>query len=277
MCEANVRHICHTLQRLPTKFISDLQNDPSLRGAGRMFLYIRRFVGSKYHPETQKSILSVHFSNYQIQKYLSVLVAKKMMRRDQAGNYYLTSVEVLCPDDVNRHGERIRKLRYVLDDQALRDGQYFKKVIAGVVVAAYTRSLRYGSTSKKASRQAATNDPTGIGSVYVSGQLVSTSTLANSSMVQGCALTILAKHTGRHKSTMSRWRKKGQAAGYTLGRWYFDLNACYTVQPSELSEFRAQGQQGIGIDPNRLVIRKGKVVEEGPSQIIVSTPIFFKK
>jgi len=275
MFGAKIKDLSHSLQVLPKKFLSDLQNDPSLRGAGRLYLYIRRHIGSKYHPESQRGLLKEHFSNYQITKYLSVLVAKKMMRRDQAGNYYLTSLYTLCPSEFVGEARR-KSLCVALPDDLLVDGKRFKDVIAGVVVAAYTRSLRYGRTAKRAALYAATNDPTNIGTVYVGGSVVDQNYLANSSMCQGCSLALLSRHTGRHKSTMSRWRKKGQALGYTVGRWYYSLAREYRVEPYELAEFRAQG--GSGIDPNRLVIRDKKVVEEGPAQIIVSgRPLFFTK
>lgn len=245
-----------------------------------MFLYLRRFLGSKYHPSTQKKILLVHFSRYQVEKYLAVLLRRKYLRRDAAGNYYLTSMHTLCPGQTNGLGKRVKMLYHALDDQALRDGQYWKKVIAGVVVAAYARSLRYGRTAKRAACFAATNDPTGVGAVYQGGAIVSPTTLANSSLVQGCALNILALHTGRHKSTMSRWRKKGQAVGYSLGRWYYKQDSDYYT-PARIAAWRTSGYWGEdsahGLDLNRVVIKDGKVWVEGPSQVMFQDRIFFKK
>lgn len=240
-----------------------------MRGPGRLYCFLRRFVGSKYHPSTQGSILQEHFSNYQISKYLSVLEQRKFLRRDRAGNCYLTSLYTLTP----RSG---RQLCISMPDDVLKDGKVWKEVIAGVVVAAYTRSLRYGQIKKRSRYYAATNDTTGIGTVYQGGAVLSKRVLANSSMVQGCALSILAKHTGRHKSTMSRWRKKGQAFGYDLGRWYYSMPEWVKVKPADLSAFREHGPAN-GLDPNRLVIKAGVVVEEGPTQVIFKSKLFFKK
>jgi len=278
MFGAKIKDLPHSLQVLPKKFLSDLQNDPSLRGAGRLYLYIRRHIGSKYHPESQRGLLKEHFSNYQITKYLSVLVAKKMMRRDQAGNYYLTSLYTLCPSEYVGEARR-KSLCVALSDETLLDGKLFKDVIAGVVVAAYTRSLRYGRTRKRATCFAATNDPMGIHSVvYKDGAVIKPSALANSSIVQGCSLSILARHTGRHKSTMSRWRKKGQAVGYSLCRWYYKVQDELT--PAYLDRLKHSGQwsaTGLGVDLNRLVVKDGKVLIEAPSQLVFDVPLFFTK
>ena len=275
-----IQDLSHVLQRIPVNILQDLQNDSTMRGPGRLFLYLRRFLGSKYHPSTQKHILLVHFSRYQIEKYLAALLRRKYLRQDAAGNFYLNSLRTICPDQTNDSGKRVRMLYHCLDDQALRDGQYWKKVIAGVVVAAYTRSLRYGRTGKRAACFAATNDPTGIGTVYQGRTVITPDTLANSSMVQGCALTILARHTGRHKSTMSRWRKKGQAVGYSLGRWFYKQDDTYYT-PARIAAWRKSGywcESGqTGLDLNRVVIRDGKVWVEGPSQLIFERGVFFKK
>ncbi len=276
-----IETLSHVLQRIPVNILQDLQNDPTMRGPGRMFLYLRRFIGSKYHPSTQKHILLVHFSRYQIEKYLAVLLRRKYLRRDAAGNYYLTSMRTICPDQRDGSGKRVRMLYHILDDQALRDGQYWKKVIAGVVVAAYARSLRYGRTRKRAASFAATNDPMGIhGTVYSGGAIITPTVLANSSLVQGCANSILARHTGRHKSTMSRWRKKGQAVGYTLGRWYYKTDPDYYT-PARIAAWRTSGYWGEdsahGLDLNRVVIKDGRVWVEGPSQVMFQDRIFFKK
>lgn len=260
------------MQILPTVFLARLQNDSTMRGPGRLFLYLRRFVGSKYHPSTQRHLLTDHFSNYQIAKYLSILVAKKYLRRDQDGHYYLNALQTLQPDEYRPDGSRIKRPYVTVPDAALRENGYWKNFIAGVLVGNYARSLRYGRTAKRAAYFAATNDPTGIGTVYVDGVRVTQSYLANSSLVQGVSLPILAKHTGRHKSTMSRWRKKGQAFGYKLGRWFYKVDL--EITPDNLSWCRNEDQCR---DLNRIVIRGGKVMEEAPSQLIFAEKMFFVK
>lgn len=288
--------------KIPVKFLQNLWENGKLRGASRLYMCIRRFIGGKFHrgcpieTETLRKLFPVHG---QIDRYLKILVKHKMMRKDKKGDYYITNIRnlVTYPDygaeyyvavDKNGNGyvalkktkkqslgteEKPAKRRRVytkVEDARLLNAEDWKSYLAAIYQCSYACSIKHGKTRKSAMRHAATNDPNGV--VLYRGQLTSSSILANSSMSQGCANTCISKKMGCHKSTASRHRKLGVKSGlYETARWFegreFQHIDFETRVISEYGDAYA--------DPNRFVYIDGRILYERATQIVMATDIFF--
>lgn len=276
-----------TLKRIPMRLLNQVQLDKELRGPFRMWLYIREFIGSKFYvnDREERAILKAGgFSNYQIAFYAKVLVRRNFMRRDKKGNLYPYKLSHVCPSERRKSGKLKMTTHRPVEVAAVMDSTNFKKFLRGhpVLIAADIR-CRSRRGKKRACCYAANPILGGGNPDYVcqyKGRVLSHKELASLNLCQGVSLSNLCMTTGRSKSTVSRWRKDGQVAGYELYQCYQPINPDFEDMPLyELQMCIVEYGLLKELNPNLLrtveIDGEKKVMEQVPSQIAVRGELIF--
>lgn len=258
------------------RFLSHLARNRPIRGAGRLFLTIYLKIGGQFYPQNpdHQAVLSPFFNKNQIQRFLKILVEHKLCRRDRHGNIHLTSIsKTLCPKRLP-DGYRIKSRHIEVPDSVLADSSEYNQFINAVDWSDLALSIKHSKDTKKRARLYAVDVNT-WGTVVKNGRSIPANKLSiDSSKVQGVANSLYARCASVHKSTASRRRKKGLAAGlYDLYRWYSKLEEGVTVRDRQAAK-----KAGLeNWNPDRMVIVDGKMCYEQPSQLIIDTSVFIKR
>lgn len=194
-------------------FLGFKKHRGTVLSAMRLFFYIKCNFGA-YLAFRSRNKLLIHFSQYEVNKYLKWLNDRGYIEIDCKGGVRPMSMEnflrFACPDVYNRKGLTYKKIQ--IPTKMLKNSHDWKSWVQGHGIAWLTVSLRSGETKEKARRFAADN--TGIDKeelVTLSpGQTVSDHT----KVAQGLACKIIQRKFGICKSTASVWRERGQIFGY---------------------------------------------------------------
>lgn len=244
-----------------TKVLRAAQSCKSLRNPSRIFFWIAQNVGSKCHI----SALSGNFSKHEIKNYLHFLARRGWIGRNKQGDIYLRSVStILKREGVERGNGKLRRIFIPAEMSDSR--QKWNDFLHGVPMLDHALGLRTGITKKRSRCYAADNN---AGNPHII-----TSTPVHSSIAQGLSLSLIAKKHGVHPSTASRWRKRGQAAGYELVKAYYKTG----LTGNTMAHLEAEKQMAREADvyAGDLVLFKGRILRQAPSLICTEKIIIFR-
>ncbi len=245
-----------------TKILSAVLNSKDLRNPSRLYFWTATNIGSKVHKSDLKGPILGAFSPYQIKKYFSVLRRAGWVGLDRDGNFYLRSMETILV----REGLAVKSKRYRAIDipaGAMNGNKAWLDFLAGTYVLAMASSLRWGSSRKRSKCYAADNN---AGKPFLT---LDSKTVANSSIAQGVSIELLSRSSGCHESTASRWRDRGEAAGYKLVRAFLPTNYLQKPDLGYLEELKDEQVPGWW----KLRLLKGRIVEEVPSLVCLDKPL----
>jgi hypothetical protein len=205
---------------IPVKLLNFFLGHPKrgvILSAMRLFFYIKINFGAYLAGRSRKKLL-IHFSQYELNKYLKWLDDRGYIEIDSSGGIRPMSTEnflrFVFPNDYNRKGITFKKID--LPSSVLKNSHDWKSWVKGHGIAWLTVSLRSGETKQKARHFAADN--TGINKeeliILSPGRTVSEHT----KVAQGLSCSLIQRRFGIAKSTASVWRERGQIFGYKTVR-----------------------------------------------------------
>lgn len=206
---SNLSHIDSQQEASPARLKSSrvlvrVGSDKSLRRPGRLYFFCRTNGISKVN--VKDSIPT--FTRYQVMKYLSVLCSLGLAGRDKEGNYYIRNIRTAAKRlGIQGHvSGRINK-DMVNDDKTWTD------YVMGHAVLGYVGNLRSGRSKKRAACYTA-HICQGQGDLFDFKK-----TRVDSSVdSQATALRGIGRRYRVSDATASRWRRRGQKAGYQVKR-----------------------------------------------------------
>jgi hypothetical protein len=189
------------------RILAKIGADRSLRKPMRLLFWCKVHGISRVH--YKDDIPS--FTKYQVQKYLSVLLEHGFVGFDRNGYYYIRSLRFVA----KRLGIVGPILARPDKDVVFKDNTWVSYLM-GHAVLSYVGNLRSGKSKKRAKCHTASN-------CHEQGKdlldFCSNSYQANSSAdSQAVSLAGIAKKFNITISTASRWRRRGQRAGYAVCR-----------------------------------------------------------
>lgn len=277
-----------TLKRIPRVLLVQVQMAKEQRNAFRLLLCIREFIGNKFYvkdPIHVRILMDVcKFSDYQIKNYTKVLVKAGMMRRDKKGNFYCYKLSKICPSPKRGNGKYRMSNHRDIDVSVILDSNRFKKYLRGHPVMTVADTRERTRRGKKKAACYAGQPIQGDGNrsyVFVhNGRTIFQKDCLNLNIAQGVSLSNLMLFTGMSKSTMSKWRKEGQEAGYEVWEAYQPINKAFENMPLwKLQQYLVENNLTDELDPNLLktvmIYGKPKVMMQVPSQIVMHEGIFY--
>jgi len=277
-----------TLIRIPRKLLVQVQMNKDWRLPFRMFLCIREFLGNKFYvndPIHIRILMDVcDFSDYQIRNYTKTLVDAGFMRRDKKGNFYCYKMSKICPSPKRDNGKHRMSSHRDFNIATILDNNKFKKFLRGHPVMAVADTRERSRRGKKNAACYSGQPIQGNGNrsyVFVhNGRTIFQKECLNLTLAQGVSLSNLMLFTGMSKSTMSKWRKEGQEAGYEVWDAYQPINKAFENMPLwKLQQYLVENNLTDELDPNLLktvmIYGKPKVMMQVPSQIVMHEGIFY--